>query len=271
MDSDAVEKREAAIAALMRRSESELESFFFSRGLGPEFHGPAPGWGRQKRINSALMAAEQRGDLDDVLRDIEERFGPMVRPTGPSSKSRSVAVEDTAGAPTQPSESRPVTAATAPAAKTVDDSVTTIFLVHGHNALLRTEVARLVERTVRDVELVILHEQPNQGRTIIEKFEHHASSAGFAIILLTADDEGSAKGTSGKNARARQNVILELGYFIGTLGRSQVAVIYEPGVELPSDIMGVVYIQLDAGGAWKLSLAQELSAAGLQVNFSKIR
>jgi predicted nucleotide-binding protein len=267
MDRDAVESRESAIATLMRHSESELESFFFSRGLGPEFHGLAPGWGRQKRINAALMAAEQRGDLEEVIRDVEDRFGPLAplpkRPTEGTSAIQ-------ARSPSVDLSSRPPASVTTPA-RTLDDSVTTVFLVHGHNALIRTEVARLVERAVSDVEVVILHEQPNQGRTIIEKFEDHASSAGFAIVLLTADDEGNAKGAGTKSPRARQNVVLELGYFIGTLGRRQVAVIFEPGVELPSDIMGVVYTELDAGGAWKYSLARELEAAGLAVNYSRIR
>jgi predicted nucleotide-binding protein len=71
-------------------------------------------------------------------------------------------------------------------------------------------------------EPVMLHEQPNQGRTLIEKFEAHGETAGFAIVLMSPDDEGHARGAEKVTPRARQNVVLELGYFVGKLGRSHV-------------------------------------------------
>jgi predicted nucleotide-binding protein len=113
---------------------------------------------------------------------------------------------------------------------------TGVFVVHGHNELIREQVARTINedggRTA-----VILHEQANRGQTLIEKFERHASEAGWAVILLTADDVG---GTSAHDLhpRARQNVVLEMGFFYGRLGRDHVAVLYEDGVELPSDTDG---------------------------------
>ncbi|MDB5594194.1 MAG: putative nucleotide-binding containing TIR-like domain protein [Hyphomicrobiales bacterium] len=91
----------------------------------------------------------------------------------------------------------------------------------------------------------------------------------FAVVLLTADDEGGLVGQSPK-PRARQNVILELGYFVGRLGRSNVCAIYDEGVELPSDVIGVGYVSFDKASAWEVELARELKAAGVQFDATKI-
>lgn len=145
-----------------------------------------------------------------------------------------------------------------------------IFLVHGHDhALLWQAEKALSQAAAREV--VILHEQANAGRTLIEKFEDHASAASFAVVLLTPDDVGGTRDGTQSHARARQNVIFELGFFFGRLGRKRVAVLLDPVVEQPSDISGLVYIEADSGGAWKYTLARELQAAGIPVDVSKIR
>jgi len=142
-----------------------------------------------------------------------------------------------------------------------------IFIVHGHDGDTKLQVAELVERITGE-RPVILHEQADSGRTVIEKFEEHASEAGFAIILLTADDEGKAKGATQLNPRARQNVVFEFGYFMAKLGRGRVVAIHEAGVELPSDVSGVLYKSL--AGNWHTELARELKAAGIEIDFSKL-
>jgi predicted nucleotide-binding protein len=141
-----------------------------------------------------------------------------------------------------------------------------IFVVHGHNESVKATVARFLER-VAEPGVVVLSEQPDLGRTIIEKFEDYAASVGYAVVLLTGDDEGRKRGLNDElQARARQNVILELGFFIGTLGRGHVALVYEEGVELPSDIAGVLYLRLDPEGVWKTKLAGEMLAAGIALD-----
>jgi predicted nucleotide-binding protein len=146
-----------------------------------------------------------------------------------------------------------------------------IFIVHGHDNEMKEAVARAV--STLGLEPIILHEQPNEGKTIIEKFEKHAD-VGFAIVLLSPDDKAYAKASGPATARfrARQNVVLELGYFAGKLGRSRVFSLHRGGadLELPSDIAGVVYSQFDANGQWKFSLAQELRAAGYNVDANKL-
>ncbi len=118
---------------------------------------------------------------------------------------------------------------------------------------------------------MILHEQANEGRTIIEKFEDHAAEAGYAVVLLTADDVGRAAAEADEHPRARQNVDFELGFFFGALGRRRVAMLYEEAVERPSDTDGIVRIALDDAGAWKLTLARELDAVGIPVNWPALR
>jgi len=140
-----------------------------------------------------------------------------------------------------------------------------IFVVHGHNATALHEVARFLEKLRQQV--VVLREQPNRGQTVIEKFEIYAN-VGFAVVLLTGDDHGGVVGTDSFAMRARQNVVFELGYFIGRLGRNRVCALYQPGVELPSDYSGVLYYELDVGGSWRLQLARELKAAGLPVDMN---
>jgi predicted nucleotide-binding protein len=135
------------------------------------------------------------------------------------------------------------------------DSPAGVFIVHGRDEAVWESVARVLEKAGRQV--VILHEQANRGRTLIEKFEQHAAEAGFAIILLTGDDVGGLSETD-LHSRARQNVVFEMGFFYGLLGRDRVAVLFEPGVEKPSDIDGLVYIELDKAGAWKTALLNEL-------------
>lgn len=140
-----------------------------------------------------------------------------------------------------------------------------VFLVHGRQIEARETTARFLEKLGLDC--VILHEQPNMGRTIIEKFEQYSDVA-FAVVLLTPDDAGGLFDAppSEQKSRARQNVVLELGFFLGALGRSRVCPLYCDGVEVPSDYSGVAFVPMDAGGAWRLTLVRELKAAGLDVD-----
>lgn len=134
-----------------------------------------------------------------------------------------------------------------------------IFVVHGRDSPAKIEVARLIERA--GLKAVILHEQPNQGRTIIEKFEAHGSAAGFAVIVVTPDDIGGLD-KDHLQPRARQNVIGEMFWFAGRLGRDRVCALKKGDVEMPSDFAGVGYTEMDERGAWKQELLRELQAAG---------
>jgi predicted nucleotide-binding protein len=143
-----------------------------------------------------------------------------------------------------------------------------IFLVHGHADEPRQSVSTFLRAV--GLEVVVLHEQANQGQTIIEKLEHHSDVA-FAVVLLTPDDVGaSVMQPEKRNRRARQNVILELGYFMAKLGRKRVCCLYAEGVELPSDYHGVLYVPYDPKGAWRWKLAKELSATGIEVDSQKL-
>ena len=142
-----------------------------------------------------------------------------------------------------------------------------VFLVHGHQHGARETVARFLEKL--ELEPVILDEEANRGRTVIEKFLDH-SNAAFAIVLVIGDDVGGVMGPNptALRPRARQNVIFELGYFVGSLGRDRVCALYEPEVEMPSDFGGVGYVKFDREGNWKVLLAKELNAASIKVDMN---
>lgn len=145
-----------------------------------------------------------------------------------------------------------------------------VFIVHGRDDGIKETVARFVENL--GLKATILHEQPNEGRTIIEKLEDCARRAGFAIILLTPDDIGALKDNveDGNKPRARQNVVFELGYFMGKLGRKRVCPLFKGDIEKPSDIDGVVYVPVDNADGWKLKLGQEMKNVGFPIDMNKI-
>jgi predicted nucleotide-binding protein len=141
-----------------------------------------------------------------------------------------------------------------------------VFVVHGHDEAAKEAVARFLAKL--HLEPVILHEQPNQGRTIIEKFEENAA-VDFAVILLTPDDSGHPSGSpEHSKSRARQNVVFELGYFVGRLGRTRVCALHKGSIEIPSDYGGVVYVPMDDAQGWHLLLAREIKAAGIEVDLN---
>ena len=120
---------------------------------------------------------------------------------------------------------------------------------------------------------IVLHEQPNGGRTIIEKFTDYAT-VGFALVLLSPDDVGCEreKSPDGLLPRARQNVILELGFFLGKLGRGHVMALSREvkNFDLPSDYSGVIFTPFDKLGHWRVELTRELKAAQYTVDADKL-
>jgi len=139
-----------------------------------------------------------------------------------------------------------------------------VFLVHGHDEAVRETVARFLEKL--GLQVIILHEQANGGRTIIEKIEHH-SDVGMAVVLLTPDDVGGKPGGQ-MEPRVRQNVLLELGYFMGVLGRHKVCALKSGEVEIPTDFAGVVWNEM--AGEWKTAISRELKAAGYDIDWNKV-
>jgi predicted nucleotide-binding protein len=141
----------------------------------------------------------------------------------------------------------------------------TVFVVHGHDHAAKQEVVKEIE--TMGLNSIVLHEKPSRGRTIIERFERHAREVEFAVVVLTPDDAGYPAGRPEMEMpRARQNAILELGYFCGALGRDKVCILLRGNLEIPSDYLGVTYTQMDEAGEWKRSLVKELKAAGFDIN-----
>ena len=143
-----------------------------------------------------------------------------------------------------------------------------VFVVHGRDDGTRNTVARFLENL--ELEPVILQDLPNEGRTIIEKFEDH-SGVSFAVVLCTPDDVGAlASEPENLRFRPRQNVVLELGFFLGRLGRNRVCALMDGEMEIPSDYAGVLFVPLDSADGWKLTLAKEFRAAGMTFDMNLV-
>lgn len=185
-------------------------------------------------------------------------LGPfLIRKAGLASE---VAVRD------QPTARRPLVAQSADgraasAAELPGRSPNRVFVVHGQDDTARAELVDFLRSIGLDP--IVLHDQPNMGRHLLTKFIDEAELVTFAVVLMTADDEGRRAGASELRMRARQNVILELGYFLAHLGQPRVCALVTPGLETPSDFDGIVYIQMKSTGRWKNELERELRAADM--------
>ena len=145
-----------------------------------------------------------------------------------------------------------------------DFDLRNVFIIHGHDGELRESVARVLEKL--SINPIIVSEQENSGQTIIEKFESN-SNVGCAIALFTADDKGKEKNKNKYQNRARQNVVFETGYFMGKIGRDRVIIIADQGIEIPSDLQGVLWTNSEN---WKFDLAKQLKAIGYDIDFNKL-
>ncbi|MCX6833628.1 MAG: nucleotide-binding protein [candidate division Zixibacteria bacterium] len=147
-----------------------------------------------------------------------------------------------------------------------------VFIVHGHDGALKNELARFLERL--DFNPIILHERADRGQAILQKLQYESTRVGYAFILHTPDDEGRVRGTKdGPFPRSRQNVVFEHGMFVGKFSHQRVCAIVREGVEIPSDLSGIIYKRvLGDGGidSIALQLIQELRAAGYVIDANKL-
>lgn len=163
-----------------------------------------------------------------------------------------------------------------------------VFIVHGKNGVIRKELCGYLTKI--QIEPIVLEDQLMVGTTVLDQFEHYAGLCSFAIILVTGDDFGgqyqselftlSDMGSNHEDEttnmisvskveiRARQNVILEFGYFWGLFGLDRVRVLYQEEVITPSDLHGLLSIKLDRDGIWKYKLARELDQKGIKVDMA---
>lgn len=140
-----------------------------------------------------------------------------------------------------------------------------IFIIHGREHRHRKRVVGLLESL--GVRPTYLEGEPLNGQVIIESIEKHAEQSVFAISLFSGDDVGRLSSQArGLRKRARQNVVFETGIFIGKLSRRRVVILREDDVEVPSDLHGVLTLNLSADDATlKLRLIQEFQAAGVSL------
>jgi len=153
-----------------------------------------------------------------------------------------------------------------------DKNFKDIFIVHGRDIEMRGDVERLILKL--GINPVILMNEPDRGRTIIEKLEDY-SDINHAIVLISPDDvfTPNCDEPETKVRRARQNVILELVFFMGKFSRGNVIPLFrkDKSFEMPSDIHGVIYQTYDPNDrGWKKDIGDELAAMGFEIDFSKL-
>ena len=147
------------------------------------------------------------------------------------------------------------------------DQVQSVFIVHGHDLEMLNEVTAFVEGL--DIQPVILQRIRRDAPSLFQRFMTLGIQARFAIVLISADDVGALRrhykegGDAALRCRARQNVILELGFFYGHLGWENVVVLQRPHeglpyFERPSDLDGVVYYPFDDDRDWQTTLRDRL-------------
>jgi len=138
-----------------------------------------------------------------------------------------------------------------------------VFIVHGRSHKPMRELKAILKEF--GLKPIVLHEQASGSLTVVEKLEKY-SDVGYAFVILTPDDIGSSSDAVFTSPRARQNVVLEFGYFIGLLSRDMVCCLYKGEVELPSDMHGIVYIPFkDSVEEARDIIIKELKEAGYKI------
>lgn len=137
-----------------------------------------------------------------------------------------------------------------------------VFIIHGRDEAKWRELKDILQNQFR-LSPLILQELPNAGcKTVIEKFEHYAESSSFAIAVFTPDDEVAANSES--YLQARPNVIYELGWFCGRLGRKGAMLLLKEGTSLFSDFGGIIQLRFISNISEKVTeMQRELAAAGI--------
>lgn len=241
--------KEAEFKGLMTEAQATVRELF---GRGYEFSSQLS----KIEINNHFSDGVSMANVEEVIRSLKGAHRYLTRKSSSSSSTfKNEKTDDTqVRAPLQNTEIQSM-------------SSQKIFIVHGHDHGTLETVARFIEKVGLDP--IILHEQASKNQTVIEKLEAN-SDVGFAIVLLTPDDEGQSLKQKSDGAppefRPRQNVVLELGYFFGKLGRNRICALAKYPIELPSDYAGVLCEDMDQHGAWKRLLARELKAAGYTIN-----
>lgn len=240
--------------ALAMRGHTELDEILLEAGVEGMAGDRAHGSTRNRAIamvkyaldNPSIVTAE--GGLLSVFLTKRAR---VVEPTHATDLSAG-SLTDTA---------TPASAVPATYRRRDTRSPNRVFVVHGHEEKARVALVAFLRSL--NLEPVVLHEQPSMGKHLLTKFIDEAELVTFAVVVMTADDEGRPLGATAMRPRARQNVILELGYFLAHLGQPRVCALVSPELETPSDFDGIVYIRMNSDNRWRMELERELRAAGM--------
>lgn len=249
-------RRAALIAArnpISEWSHTDIDDFLLEAGVADLSAGREVG-SRRDRANAIVQFAVENPSAVTAENSL---FSAYIVRRASATAREAEELDDQSVTPEAGS-----TTSQTPEAESSDRSPNRVFVVHGQNETARTAVVSFLESIA--LVGIVLHEQPNMGRHLLTKFIQEAELVTFAVVLMTDDDVGALKGAK-PAPRARQNVILELGYFLAHLGQAKVCALITPGLETPSDFDGIVYIRMDDEQRWQGELTRELLAAQMPV------
>ena len=220
--------------------------------------------------NSANDSSKLRKEAKKLAKAIEKAL-PTLAPGPVLTDNMAEQVAEFAANSVRRAASPPPTSSSTPIAPS-------IFVVHGHDVVSRDLVC--AELKALGIEPVVLSQQLGQSQSLLQKFLKISARANFAVVVLSADDYGAslvqydAPGVADRalRFRARQNVLLELGFFYGRLGWENVFVLQRrppkvyPDFEHPSDLAGAVFDDIDDSGLWRETLAEKLRSVGFLIN-----
>lgn len=245
--------------------------------LDPEDTDAREDW--YERGKTLLRACSAASDLQERFDDLPWTYSPGIYFSGQDTSSwarysreiRATSMKDAVRLLTAAADERRLIADEAEVAGLISNASSAaqeIFMVYGHDHSFRSEVEMFLAK-ITGVQPVIFDREPSHGsETVIEKLERLGGRAGFAVVLMTPDDVGSTRNAASVEGRARQNVLIELGWFAGRLGRSRVRIVRHPDASIPSDLSGILYTS--TSGNWQTELAKDLSMAGLTVNLNAL-
>jgi len=114
-----------------------------------------------------------------------------------------------------------------------------VFIVHGHGEAILNELRDFLKES--GIKPVILSDEPDKGKMVMEKFEYYAGYSGFTFVIMTKDDLVTVMKDEKTYKQGRPNVFFELGWFCGRYGRrDRIRILKEKGAKIPSDLSGIL-------------------------------
>lgn len=148
-------------------------------------------------------------------------------------------------------------------------ALTKVFIGSSSEGLKVAEAVRqrLIEELGEAASVDLWTHQFELSATYIESLENIADQADFAVLVLTPDDVTTSRAK--EQFAPRDNVVFELGLFMGRLGRERCYLVHEENpadkrkLKLPSDLLGLKAATFRQQGTGDLQTALAAKCAAM--------